>query len=86
MMFVISADDYIKSGRWCVSELAVMVLKSYEDASVHEEVGTIREVTSDACEIYFENLELDDNGADRTIPFEFVVPVEPNVGERVGDH
>ena len=52
------------------------MLQSYEDASVHEETGTIRDVTSGACNIYFENLEFDDNGPDRTIPIEFLRPAQ----------
>lgn len=74
---MIADEKHIKSGRWCAAELAVKVLASYEDANLHDEIGTIREVTSDACEIYFENLELDDNGPDRTVPFEFIVPAQP---------
>jgi hypothetical protein len=51
---------------------------------VHGYIGSVRDLGTGTCWIYFEELEFSEKGPDREkIPFEYVMPEEPIVGDRV---
>lgn len=69
-------DEYLRKGQWCHLDLYAVVKRTYRVEELREKSGMISRITDNECEITFEEL-----GDNRAVPFEFLLPVKPDVGD-----